>query len=415
MRLEIACYPVEQVVAGEATRLAGRTLAVDMAGLQARLASDPRVANLTVHLVMPGESVRIARVMEVVEPRVKVSGAAGDFPGILSPSRPAGSGRVHALKGVAVTACNADHASVRPLIDMAGEGARVSDRATLHHVVLVSGAPAGVSAQEHQRGLLEAALQAAVLLGAATLDQAPADVEVFDLPPLLAPAPPDLPRVSYIALIRSLQQWPLDDEPVLYGSNVRGLLPTLLHPNELLDGALVHGYHLFQVDTYAIQNHPVVRALAARHGRDLWVSGVIATVAAVTGPERDRNLALAVRLATEVLGLDGVIVTKISGGMPETDLMMLAEGCEEAGVKTALVVWERLTQSRPEAPLTLFSPRADAIASTGDRDVQVHLGAVERVLAGRDAADAGPLALNLYEIHGTVNQLGAGHFSAVDY
>src|SRR5687767_607034 len=152
MRLEIAHYPVDRVTAASATRLSGRTLEVDLAGLQARLAADPRVANLQVHLVAPGESVRIARIFDVVEPRIKVAGPAGDFPGVLSPVRTAGSGRANALKGIAVTACDADRPGVHPLLDMAGEGARLSDYAALHHVVLVSAAPPGVSAQAHKRG-----------------------------------------------------------------------------------------------------------------------------------------------------------------------------------------------------------------------------------------------------------------------
>ncbi len=415
MRLEIAAYPVERVVAGDATRLHGATLTVDRAGLQAALAADPRVAGLTVHLAGPDQPARLARVLDVVEPRVKVAGPAGDFPGILSPVRPAGAGRAHALKGVAVTACDADQPNMRPVLDVGDAGGALSLYGDLHHVVLVSAAPPGVSAQAHKRGLLEALLKTAVMLAATTREQPPASVETFDLPPLLAPAPPGLPRVGYISLIRSQQQATLDDEPVLYGSNVRGLLPTLLHPNEVLDGALVHGYHLFQMETHSIQNHPVVRALAARHGRDLWCSGVIATVAAVTEAERERNVALAVRLAADVLGLDGVVITKVLGGMPETDLMLLAEGCEAAGVKTALVVWERLTAGRSEAPLTLFSPRADAIVSTGDRDATVRLPPVPRVLGGRDPAEAGALDLRLYEVVGTVNQLGAGYYTAVDY
>src|ERR671933_42527 len=91
MRLEIARYPVERAVAGEATRLRGRTLEVDLAGLRERLAADPR----------PG-------VFDLVEPRLKRSGKAGDWPGILSPVRPAGWGRTNALQGVVVTTCDLD-------------------------------------------------------------------------------------------------------------------------------------------------------------------------------------------------------------------------------------------------------------------------------------------------------------------
>jgi sarcosine reductase len=414
MRLEIGHYPVARVVPAGATRLAGDTLQVDREGLRAHLAQDPRVRDLQVHLVAPGESVRVARVFDQVEPRVKVAGPAGDFPGILSPVRRAGAGRTNALKGVVVTACNQDDPSLHSAIDLGGAGARWSEYSGLHHLVLTSSAPAGVSTQEHLRGLLEAMLWASVELARTSIEHEPAEVEVVDLPPLLTPAPPGLPRVGYIFQLRSQQRPTLDDEPILYGDNARGLLPTLLHPNEVLDGAIVTGYHLFQSETYAIQNHPVVKGLARRHGSDLWASGVIAIITTPRPEDRERNVAMTVGLAADVLGLDGVILTKCAGGMPETDLMLMAEGCEQAGVKTALIVWERLTLGRSESPLTVFSPLADAIASTGDRDAWITLPPVERVIGSPDPADAGTLHLRLYEIHGGISQFGAGHFTAVD-
>ena len=48
------------------------------------------------------------------------------------------------------------------------------------------------------------------------------------------------------------------DEPILYGDNVRSLLPTVLHPNEVLDGAVIAPYWAFGAETYSVQNHPVV-------------------------------------------------------------------------------------------------------------------------------------------------------------
>jgi len=420
MRLEIARYPVESVIAGRETRLQGRTLEVDVAGLRERLAADPRLGDLQLHLVAPGDSTRLAGVFDLVEPRLKRSGKAGDWPGILSPVRPAGWGRTNALQGVVVTTCDLDEQSPLRYLDAGGEGARYSDYSSLHHLVLTSAAPPGATPAQHSRALLEAELKASLELAAATVDpitgvdREPAAVEVYDLPSLREPPPEGLPRVGYIFAVRTQQRPTLDDEPILYGHNVRGLLPTLVHPNEVLDGGLTNGYWCFQTDTYSIQNHAVVRALAARHGRDLWFSAVIVYVAPTTQPERERNVALAVRLAADVLGLDGVIITKTGGGMPESDLMLLAEGCEEAGVRTALVAWERLTAGRSESPLTLFSPRADAIASSGDRDARVVLPPVARILGSRNPADAGTITTQMYEIPGAVNQFGAGHWRAVD-
>lgn len=414
MRLEIGRYPVQEVVPGACTRLLDRRLEVDLQALRAWLGSDARLGEVELHLARPGESVRLARIFDVAQPRAKVSGPAGDFPGILSPVRPAGSGRANALEGVAVFACKSDDLASRKVLDMAGPLAHTSPYASMYNLVIVSAAPPGVTPQQHQRALLEAELKLAVALARTTLEQEPERVDTFDLPPLLAPATPGLPRVGYLALIRSLQRPPLDDEPILYGSNVRGLLPTLLHPNEVLDGALTGGYWLFGTETYTIQDHPVVKALAARHGRELWFSGVLASVAPTTQPERERTVSMAVRLAADVLGLDGVILTKCGGGMPETDLMLLAEACEEAGVKTTLIVWERLTRGVRESPLTIFSSRADAVVSIGDRDAEITLPAVGRVIGAADPELLGPLKLVHSEFQGAISQLGASYLTTVE-
>ena len=79
--------------------------------------------------------------------------------------------------------------------------------------------------------------------------------------------------------------------------------------------------------TYFAQNHPVIQELYRRHQRDLWFAGVVVTVAPVTIGEKERNSHLAARLASEVLGADGVIA-KIGGGAVDTDLMMIYARCE---------------------------------------------------------------------------------------
>ena len=44
-----------------------------------------------------------------------------------------------------------------------------------------------------------------------------------------------------------------------------------------------------RVTTWATQNHPMIRALYAQHGRTLWFAGVVVTVAQATEPERVRS------------------------------------------------------------------------------------------------------------------------------
>jgi glycine reductase len=60
---------------------------------------------------------------------------------------------------------------------------------------------------------------------------------------------------------------------------------------------------------------------------------------------------MAAHQVKNVLGADGVILIKITGGMPHIDLAMAGEECEKLGVKTAI-----FTQ-----PLTPFGTLADTI------------------------------------------------------
>ena len=60
---------------------------------------------------------------------------------------------------------------------------------------------------------------------------------------------------------------------------------------------------------------------------------------------------MAAKLVKDVLGGDGVILVKVTGGMPHIDLAIAGEECEKLGVKTAI-----FTQ-----PLTPFGTLSDTI------------------------------------------------------
>ena len=63
---------------------------------------DEHIKTVTFDIAKPGESVRITPVKDVIEPRVKVEGKGGVFPGIISKVDTVGSGKTYALKGMAV-------------------------------------------------------------------------------------------------------------------------------------------------------------------------------------------------------------------------------------------------------------------------------------------------------------------------
>jgi glycine reductase complex component B subunit alpha and beta len=229
---------------------------------------------------------------------------------------------------------------------------------------------------EYRLAVKKAGLRAAVYLAAAAREMVPDKTEIYELPSIaFNQGPKHLPRVSYIFPIHSQQHPTHQKETVFYGSNIQGFLPTIVHPNEILDGALMFSYSAF---TYFAQNHPVIQELYRRHQRDLWFAGVIVTVAPVTIAEKQRNAHLAARLASEVLGADGVIATKIGGGAVDTDLMMIYERCEEMGMKAALIIMERY----PDTGITFVPDNVDALVTPGLTRDAINLPPVKRVIGG---------------------------------
>ena len=105
----------------------------------------------------------------------------------------------------------------------------------------------------------------------------------------------------------------------------------------LLDGGVVGWNVVKAIDTYSIQNHGIIKELYRRHGRDLNFVGVIGVCANTEPASRIRCAFMAASLVKNVLGADGVILAKVTGGMPHIDLAVAGEECEKLGVKTAIV------------------------------------------------------------------------------
>jgi len=165
------------------------------------------------------------------------------------------------------------------------------------------------------------------------------------------------------------------------------------------------------IETYQIQNHPIIKELYRRHGKDLCFLGVILTVAHNNEIESERSANIAANLAKWVLGADGVVLTKSGGGAPEINMAQTAIRCEEIGVKTALAIWELAADSSPES-CTLFNlPKIDAVVSMGTPMVTISLPSMERVIGKPVVLPDGLPISSVNErmlrwIRGCVGQLG---------
>ena len=349
--------------------------------------------------------------LDVIAPRAKLDGR--DFPGVLTPLARVGDGPTLALGGVAVviTDQQAQATGALAVIDMDGPGSTLSAFAHTHNVVISAWAAPGIGTSEYLAAVRLAGLKAAVSLAQTARDAEPDSVETFELPaPTRAPAElAHLPRVAYVCQIHSHQRPTGVDEGILYGDPIRRMLPTLVHPNELLDGAVVRGFMGRNATTWAVQNHPVVRALYAQHGRTLWFAGVVATVAQATEPERVRSALIASGLVTNVLGADGAVFTKIGGGAPHVDMAQAAAQCEALGVKTTLIVEDMSTDGSAEGMLLFNFPGMDALVNVGSGQQPLTLPAMERVVAAGDLAERlrGEIRVTYGAVCGAIEQIGA--------
>jgi sarcosine reductase len=424
MRLELNILNIRDVQFGENTTVLDGVLYVNRIELEDLLQQDKRFRKIEIEIAHPGEKCRILRVSDVIEPRAKIKGGE-DFPGVLGTGT-AGEGNTCVLRGLAVAMSDDSEGgdlSRDPsgeIIDMSGSGAEFSPYGKTHNVVVLSYPADGTTLNDYRIALKLAEVRAAAYLAKAGKALPPDQVEVYDLPPLVKMWEDikTLPRVAYIFQIFSAQFRTLDNEPVLYGASVEKFVPTILHPNEVLDGAIVNPYRGMGIETYQIQNHPIIKELYRRHGKDLCFTGVILTVAHNNEAESERSANMAANLAKRVLGADGAILTKSGGGAPEVNLAQTADRCEKIGVKTALAIWEIAADGSPESCTLFNSPRIDALVSMGTPMVTVSLPAMERII-GRatdlpNAPSIGGQTERLARwIRGMVGQLGSSGLTTV--
>jgi glycine reductase len=310
---------------------------------------------------------------------------------------------------------------------MTGPGAAYSPFSRTANVALVATPAPGVDRAGYHNALRTAGLKASTYLANAAENTEPDEIDTYDLPDASSPAAniPGLPRVAYVYMVHSNQNPAEPDEPILYGNNVRGLLPTVLHPNEVLDGAVLCGYWNLGMLTHTIQNHPVITELYARHGVDLNFVGVIATVADHTLRDRERTATMVAQLAKYTLAADGVILTKAGGGIPETALMLACEQCEDLGIKTAIAI-NPMVADDGKTTLTFHSPKADAVAIMGLTNAMVKLPAVSRVIGAQmigpfsqGATEPVPansaVEVRIATFPGGMDQLGGSQLRTVEY
>ncbi|HEY7493270.1 MAG TPA: glycine/sarcosine/betaine reductase component B subunit [Candidatus Tectomicrobia bacterium] len=387
-RLEVGIFPSHRLTFASRTYYERDTLHIDRAALLATIAEPHAIGEVVVQLVHPGESCRIVHVLDAVAPMVKTSGHSTVYPGFFGTAVPAGSGRNHILQGIAILVCatfpEPTSGALSPheaIIDMSGSAAPYCAFSDTANVVLVCHPAPGVTNAEFDAALQRVKLKAAVYLARATTDLVPPHAETYELSPVDAA----LPRVVYV---NQLHQQGLMAQTFLYGQQTQGLEPTILHPNEMLDGALVNGNYRQpgRAITYAHSHNYMVRELYRRHGVDLNFLGVVIGRGwQDTQFLKERQGWMMARVA-RLWGAQVAIITADmggTGGNNTIDFMQTIKACEQMGLRTVAIMQESGNPDGSDPTLVDYVPEADALVSVGGIGWHTPAAsAVKRVIGG---------------------------------
>lgn len=392
----------------------------------------PAVAGFSLHLARPGESVRIIPVKAAIEPRCKITGEGAIFPGIVGGMEQAGIGATLALKNCAVlvTESGDDDLKCRTggLVDMSGPAAEYTPFSKTFNIVLEAHVKPEILKEETlstDEACRFASFRLAVYLAECCAGVKADEVASYEL----MPADEELPGVVYVMQL-------LSQNPEIIDFHVYGqlagttLIPTILHPNEILDGAVTTflGAHCTVCSDkqymYEVQNSPVVEEFFAQHGKRLRFLGVILHNEVTTLEGKHRASLFTAKLA-KLLGAKGAVLVTEGHGNPDEDIMLNVKNLEEAGIRTVIISDELGGRDGKSPGLADWVPECDAMVSVGNTHqllaVPEKLGtlignpaslALVRSVIDRDPEDPGCFYTELIHIPCSCAQAGIGRLSA---
>lgn len=425
MRLEMGHIYIKDIQFADESKIQDGVLYVSKEELEKEALEDEKIKGVSFDIARPGESVRITPVKDVIEPRVKVEGRGGVFPGVISKVDTVGSGKTYALKGMAVVTAGRIVGFQEGIIDMTGPGAQYTPFSQTLNLVMVCEPVDDIKQHDYEKAVRFAGFRVAAYIGELARSLTPDETKVYETCTIKEGLEkyPELPRVAYVQMLQS--QGLLHDTYV-YGVDAKKIVPTILSPTEIMDGAIVSGNCVSACDknpTYVHQNNPVVHDLFEEHGKTLNFVCQIITNENVYLADKQRSSDWTAKLC-KMLDLDGVIVSQEGFGNPDTDLIMNCKKIEAEGVKTVIITDEYAGRDGRSQSLADADAAADAVVTGGNANQVVILPKLDKVIGTLDYVtkiagaseetlrEDGSLEVELQVITGATNETGFNKLSA---
>ena len=384
MKLEIGRFKANDIVFGDKTSFRDGILTVNKDEALAIVHEDKHITDADLRIVHPGDMVRLCPVKESVEFRCKVSGGEGAYPGVTSPVHRAGEGRTHVIEGATLISVGKHWGGFQDgLIDMGGTYQHHTIWGDMPNLVLIADTDELDEQREQQKrnhAIRWSTMRLAEYIAECLRELTPDAVDVYDLPPLdeRSEEVRALPGVVYV-LQPQTQMEALGYNTLIYGWDGNRMLPTFMHPNELLDGCMVSGSFMpssSKISTYEFSTNPMVKRLYAQHGKTINFLGVIMSTLNPKMEEKTRCVQMAGVIA-QMIGAKAAVVAEEGYGNPDVDYTAMLVELERLGIKTIGISDEATGRDGASQPLVSMNPAEDALVSTGNVSQFYNMDAME--------------------------------------
>lgn len=384
-------YEVKDAKFGDITKFNNGILTISKDDLEKEIAPLLKsVSKVNFDIVKPGESCRIIHLLDTIQPMIKIEGEGSEYPGFFSEPEMSGTGKTNLLEGFTVMESaplpwdesSASSGLLYPrdaILDMIGPISEITPFKKTINFVIEYSLKEGKSSMEYDNEIRMIGMKVSTFLAELTKEKEPDYFKEFCIDDINS----DLPNV---VLVWQCQNQGTYSNTFLYGEPIDNIVPTLLHPNDMLDGCVVSGNYVwpaFKVPTYHHVNHPILLELYKKHGKEINFRGVIFCRSHnPSNWHKVRCANIGVKIA-QYLEADGLVMAWEGGGNAATDGMLTIKCAEDHGIKTSTITFEFGGIDGTEGLLLVDHVKeADAVCSGGSIEKHYTVPNVDRVVGG---------------------------------
>lgn len=395
MELKLGNFHVKDVVFGEKTTYEKGLLTINKQEALNVVMQDERVLKCDIVIVKPGDMVRLIPVKAIMEARCKVGEERSTFPGYYGTEvKHVGEGVTHCLKDMSVMTVGKYGSFSSGVLDMGGPGAEYSHYSKLINVCLIMETSDELEEKEKNLTLMEneshhmASIALAEYLGKTVQNLEPDEYEEYNFDPILKRSNElnELPKVVFVMITGSNGEADFMNQKY-YGWPTRNILPFIVSPTMILDGALcAEHYHVAAMGQYNYDsiNAPIVKRLCREHGKTINFVGVILSNDNTELIHKERSAQMVTEIC-QMLGVDGAAVWLAGYGNPYVDYIKTITTLKKAGIITVGITLECSGRDGRGQPYTVIDEEADLLVTTGNVSEVIELPPMEKIYGDIEA------------------------------